>query len=391
MDGTAGSGSTRQRQRAWLALLRAPLLGPTTFLRLRAAGVDPLEIVGRRGLPAGVGLTAALRACLASPDWPGVERDLAWLEGPGHHLVTLDDGRYPPLLREIPDPPLALFVRGEPAALLQPQIAIVGSRGPTAGGFRSARAFATELGAAGLAVTSGLALGIDAAAHEGALAAGAATVAVAGTGPDRVYPARHRALADLIAERGAVVSELPVGVAPLPANFPRRNRIVSGLCAGTLVVEASMKSGSLITARLAAEQGREVFAVPGSIHNPLARGCHHLIRQGAKLVETAGDVLVELGPLLGIPAGAVVSRPVTGRAAPSPDQERVLNAMGFDPVSPDELAQRSGLPPGEVAGTLLLLELGGWVSCAAGGRYCRLSGAAGHFSAAAPDAAGSPE
>ena len=390
MDGTSGSGSTHQRLRGWLALVRAPALGPATFLRLRDAGLDLVAIVGTRDLPVGTGLSAALRGYLVSPDWAGVESDLAWLDQAGHHLVTLDDDHYPPLLREITDPPLALFVCGDPAALTLPQLAIVGSRNPTEGGRRTARAFAGELAATGLAVTSGLALGIDAAAHEGALGADGVTVAVAGTGPDRVYPARHRALADRVAERGAVVSELPVGAAPLPAHFPRRNRIVSGLCAGTLVVEASLKSGSLITARLAAEQGREVFAIPGSIHNPLARGCHRLIRQGAKLVETAGDVLEELGPLLGIAVTA--AQPVTpgGRAAPAPEGRRVLEVMGFDPVSPDELAERSGLPAGEVAGTLLLLELGGWVSCTAGGRYCRLSGAADPSSAAAPDAAGSP-
>jgi DNA processing protein len=390
MDGTSGSGSTHDRLRGWLALVRAPALGPATFLRFRDAGLDLVAIVGTRDLPVGTGLSAALRGYLVSPDWAGVERDLAWLDQAGHHLVTLDDDRYPPLLREITDPPLALFVRGDPIALTLPQLAIVGSRNPTEGGRRTARALAGELAATGLAITSGLALGIDAAAHEGALRADGVTVAVAGTGPDRVYPARHHALADRVAERGAVVSELPVGVAPLPAHFPRRNRIVSGLSAGTLVVEASLKSGSLITARLAAEQGREVFAIPGSIHNPLARGCHRLIRQGAKLVETAGDVLEELGPLLGI--AVAEAQPVTlgGRAAPAPEGRRVLEVMGFDPVSPDELAERSGLPAGEVAGTLLLLELGGWVSCTAGGRYCRLSGAADPSSAAAPDAAGSP-
>jgi DNA processing protein len=377
MDGTHGSGSTPRELKGWLALLRAPALGPITFLRLRAGGIDLVGLVGTRDLPPGTGLGAALRGYLVEPDWAGVERDLAWLDAPGHHLLTLDDPRYPPLLRELADPPLGLFVRGDPAALAQPQLAIVGSRNPTEGGRRTARAFAAELGAAGLAITSGLATGIDAAAHEGALAADAVTLAVAGTGPDRVYPARHARLADRIAERGAVATELPVGTAPLPAHFPRRNRIVSGLSAGTLVVEASLKSGSLITARLAAEQGREVFAVPGSIHNPLARGCHGLIRQGAKLVEAAGDVLEELGPLLG--AGAARPRPADpgGRAPPGPAGRRLLDLMGFDPLSPDELADRSGLSAGEVSGTLLLLELGGWVSCAAGGRYCRLSGAAG--------------
>jgi DNA processing protein len=311
MDGIHGSGSTHQRLKGWLALLRAPALGPVTFLRLRDGGIDLVALVGTRDLPAGTGLGAALRGYLATPDWVGVDRDLEWLARPGNHLLTLDDDRYPDLLRQIPDPPLALFVRGDPATLASPQIAIVGSRNPTEGGRRTARGFAVELAAAGLAVTSGLAVGIDAAAHEGALAARGVTLAVAGTGPDRLYPARHAALAERVVERGALVSELPVGTAPLPGHFPRRNRIVSGLAAGTLVVEASLKSGSLITARLAAEQGREVFAIPGSIHNPLARGCHRLIRQGAKLVETVGDVLEELGPLLGTGASGT-QRATTG-------------------------------------------------------------------------------
>ena len=391
MDGDSGSGSTHRRLRAWLALTRAPALGPHTFFRLRAIGLDLIEHVGARPVPAGAALPPALRDYLAVPDWAGVERDLEWLDQEGHQLVTFDDPGYPPLLRGIADPPLALFVRGNAATLTLPQLAVVGSRNPSAGGRRTAHAFAAELSMASLAVTSGLAMGIDAAAHEGALAAGGVTLAVAGTGLDRVYPARHRALADTIVERGALVSELPIGVPPLPAHFPRRNRIVSGLCAGTLVVEASLRSGSLITARLAAEQGREVFAIPGSIHNPLARGCHRLIRQGAKLVETAGDVLEELGPLLGAsgvePQSAVAG--TTGRLDPT--QRRLLSMMGFDPISTDELVERSGRPAGEVAGALLLLELGGWVSCAAGGRYCRLGGPADPPSAAAPDASGSPE
>lgn len=392
MDGSEGPGAARPSPRDWLALMRAPALRPSTFLQLRAAGLDLAAQVGVGGLPPAAVVGAALSAYLRSPDWAGVERDLEWLARPGHHLVTLDDAAYPPLLRQIPDPPLGLFVRGDPAALALAQLAVVGSRSPTEGGRHTAQAFAAELAATGLAITSGLAQGIDAAAHEGALAAAGVTLAVAGTGPDRVYPARHAALAERVVEGGgALVTELPVGTAPVPANFPRRNRIVSGLSVGTLVVEASLKSGSLITARLAAEQGREVFAIPGSIHNPLARGCHRLIRQGAKLAESVGDVLEELGPLLGLPPARAPSEPGRDADAPPGAARRLLAAMGFDPVTPDELAARSGLSAGEVAGTLLLLELGGWVSCSAGGRYCRLSGAADPYSAVAPEAARSPQ
>ena len=390
MDGTRGSGATHHRLKAWLALARAPALSPAAFLQLRAAGIDLLEHVGARRLPAGLPVSSALRSQLLAPDWPGVERDLAWLDQDGNRLVSIEDPAYPPLLREIPDPPLVLYVRGDPGALCAPQLAIVGSRNPTEGGRRTAQAFAAGLAAAGLAVTSGLAAGIDGAAHEGALAGGGRTVAVAGTGVDRVYPARHRELAGRIAAAGALVSELPTGVPPLPAHFPRRNRIVSGLCVGTLVVEASLRSGSLITARLAAEQGREVFAIPGSIHSPLAHGCHRLIRQGATLVESAGDVLAELAPLLGVVATAHGTATGPDRR-PKPSQQRLLDLMGFDPVSPDELVERSGLGAGDVMAGLLLLELGGWVSCAAGGRYCRLSGPADPPSAAAPCANGSPE
>ena len=207
----------------------------------------------------------------------------------------MDDAAYPGLLREIPDPPPLLYVRGDPAALVRPQIAITGSRNPTAGGRRNAEEFANALSRAGLTVTAGLALGIDASAHHAAIQAGGCTIGVMGTGIDRVYPSQHRELAHNIARQGAIVSELPLGSAPRRENFPRRNRIISGMSVGVLVVEAGIHSGSLITARLGAEQGREVFAIPGSIHSPLARGCHALIRQGAKLVENTSDVLEEIG------------------------------------------------------------------------------------------------
>jgi DNA processing protein len=343
-----------------------------------ADGHEPSSLLEGRGRLPGIDLPPRLRAYLANPDWAGVERDLAWTEQPHNHAITLADAAYPALLREIAGPPLLLFVRGNPAVLSLPQLAIVGSRNPTEGGRRTTRELAAHLASAGIVITSGMALGVDAAAHEGTLEAGGLTIAVTGTGLDRVYPARHRELAHRIAETGALVSELPPGTPPTPTNFPRRNRIVSGLALGTLVTEASLKSGSLITARLAIEQGREVFAIPGSIHSPLARGCHALIRQGAKLVETAQDIVDELPALLGHLAGgggeerAGAPRPDESAALPE-DHRRLLDLMGFDPVSPDELASRSGWSIAEVSSTLLLLELQGWVSSQSGGRYCRLS------------------
>ncbi len=229
------------------------------------------------------------------PDLTGVMRDLEWLAGPARSLLTVDDPRYPVQLAAVPGMPAALFVQGDPAVLARPQVAIVGSRAATAAGCETAFGFAARLAAHGFAITSGLATGIDAAAHRGALAAGGVTIAVCGTGLDRVYPTGHDRLAEEIAAAGALVSEFPTGTPPAPHNFPRRNRLMSGLARGVLVVEAAARSGSLITARLAGEQGREVMAVPGSIHNPLARGCHRLIKDGAALVETVDDVLSALG------------------------------------------------------------------------------------------------
>lgn len=228
-------------------------------------------------------------------DWQGVEKDLRWLASPGCHMVHKTSRNYPPLLKEIHAAPFILFVQGNLARLADPQIAIVGSRNPTPVGCEIAAKFAYYFSNMGLTVTSGLALGIDGAAHKGALLGVASTIAVLGHGLDCIYPASHQELAgDILKANGALVSEFPIGVSPLPSHFPRRNRIISGLTMGTLVVEAALKSGSLITAKLALEQGREVFAIPGSIHNPLAKGCHALIREGAKLVETTQDVLEEL-------------------------------------------------------------------------------------------------
>jgi DNA processing protein len=358
----------------WLALLHTPGLGSRGINRLLGfCGGDPRPLFGAQH-PAHNGLRPESVAWLRAPDWDRVERDLRWLEGDDRTLLTLRDARYPALLKEIEDPPPLLFVQGDPTILAMAQLAIVGSRNPTPSGQQTAMDFARFLARAGLVISSGLAAGIDGAAHLGALQTTTPTLAVTGTGLDRVYPARHRDLAHRIAEQGALVSELPPGTPPLPANFPRRNRIISGLSIGTLVVEAAQKSGSLITARLATEQGREVFAIPGSIHNPLARGCHALIRQGAKLVETAEDILEELGPLLGSLVAA--SPPPADPLEPEPrkwDQEyqQLMAALDFDPAPVDLLIQRSGLTADAVSSMLLLLELEGFVSAAPGGRYSR--------------------
>jgi DNA processing protein len=306
-----------------------------------------------------------------------VEAALRWLERPGHHFVPLDAAAYPPLLAQLTDAPVGLFVRGDPAALSLPQLAIVGSRNPTTGGRDHAASFAAHLAGCGLAITSGLAIGIDAAAHRGALDADGITVAVCGTGLDIDYPPAHSALAAAIAARGALVSEFPLGTPPLQMNFPRRNRIISGLSLGTLVVEAAVRSGSLITARLAADQGREVFAIPGSIHNPLTRGCHQLIRQGAKLVETADDIFAELPALAGALApalqAAVPARQNSATAGPVLDKayEILLDALGFEPASVDVLVERTGFAADEVASMLLILELDGKLESRPGGGYVR--------------------
>jgi DNA processing protein len=309
---------------------------------------------------------------LRRPDWRGVEQDLVWLKQKGNHLLPLDDPRYPLLLRQIPYPPPLLFVHGDPDCLRLPQLAIVGTRNPTPLGRETAQRFAAHLAESGLVITSGLALGIDAAAHQGALTGGR-TIAVMGTSLDRVYPAKHRDLAHAIAERGALVSELPIGTPPVAENFPRRNRLISGLALGVLVVEAAAQSGSLITARLANEQGREVFAIPGSIHNPLAKGCHALIRQGAKLVETAADILEELGALAAasreIPSGPVVVAPA---AALDEEYRQLLAAMGDEPVGIDLLVDRCGLTAEALSSMLLILELEGYVAAIPGGLYSRM-------------------
>ena len=356
----------------WLALYRTAAIGTAGLRRLRLAFADPAAAL--HASPAqlqALGLAPAAVAALRQPDWAGAEADLRWLETDRHHLIGLGDPGYPALLAEIPDPPPLLFVHGDPTVLSLPQLALVGSRNPTPTGTRAAHDFAAHLAGAGLIITSGLALGVDGAAHQGALDAGGITLAVMGTGPDRIYPARHRDLAHAIVERGALVTEFPLGTPPLPDHFPRRNRLISGLSLGTLVVEAALRSGSLITARFALEQGREVFAIPGSIHNPLARGCHALIRQGAKLVEDAHDITEELGALCGacVAGDPRETPPESGELAE--DYRQLLDCMGYDPVSVDELASRCGLTAKALSSMLLLLELQDYVTSSAGGRYVR--------------------
>ncbi|CAG2132422.1 hypothetical protein LMG31506_01025 [Cupriavidus yeoncheonensis] len=343
---------------AWLRLASAPGIGPVTVRLLLAAfglpqqvftqSVEALSSVVPRKLAAAV--LAAPGATLNQ----ALAKTLAWLEQPGNHLLTLVDPRYPVRLLDLTDPPPLLYIKGDPAALARPALAIVGARAATAQGKADAEAFGRSFSLAGQTVVSGLALGVDAAAHEGGLAGEGGTVAVIGTGADRVYPARHLKLAHRIAEHGAIVSEFPLGMQGFKDNFPRRNRLIAALARGVLVVEAAARSGSLITARLAADLGREVFAIPGSIHAPLSRGCHFLIRQGAKLVESPEDVMEEFG--LSVQLEKVTnSVPMRSKVTDDP----LLAVLTHEPLTLDTLCERSGLAPEMLATRLLELELEG--------------------------------
>ncbi|RZU00590.1 DNA-processing protein DprA [Rivibacter subsaxonicus] len=368
----------RNELAAWLRLIETPDIGLATARQLLAAFGSPEAVFDAPpALWARTVGESAARALAKPPDQLGelVERTWDWLHADAptapRHLLALGDAGYPKLLLETADPPLMLYAVGRVELLAAPAVAIVGSRNPTPQGTLDAREFGTALSSAGLCVISGLALGIDGAAHEGALDAGAATggggtIAVMGTGVDRIYPKRHHALARRIASEGLLLSECALGAMPLAHHFPRRNRLIAGLSLGTLVVEAALQSGSLITARLAAEIGREVFAIPGSIHSPLSRGCHALIRQGAKLVETAQDVLDELRwqPGTVAPAGQTPSL-----AAPD---DPLLAALGHDPLTLDALAGRTGIAPAELSARLLELELAGVVARLPGQRFQRL-------------------
>ena len=350
----------------WLRLTLIPGLGGETQRKLLAAfGLpDAAFKASRSALVAVIGEKRA-DLLLNTDNRAALAQALAWCEKAENRLLCLADADYPQSLLQVADPPTVLYVRGRVDLLNRPALAIVGSRNPTPQGAANAERFAAALAAAGLTITSGLALGIDAAAHRGALPSAGSTVAFIGTGIDRVYPARNQQLALAIAEGGTLVSEFPLGTPPAAANFPRRNRLISGFSRGVLVVEATTDSGSLITARPAAEQGREVFAIPGSIHSPQPRGCHKLIKQGAKLVETVQDVLDEIGW-----TGSPAMSPDGVRAPASADA--LLQAMGFEPCTLDDLASRSGLTADVVSVMLLHLELDGRVATLPGGHYQQL-------------------
>jgi DNA processing protein len=355
----------------WLAALHLPNIGPRTILNWLQVFPDIQSIFTASSAEyTEKGIPIRHQHNLQNINWGLIENELKWSEQNHHHLISLDDAYYPPLLKEIHDPPLVLFVKGNKAILSEPQLAMVGSRYATTTGIKHATQFSSALAEEGWVITSGLAKGIDAASHRGALSVEGFTIAVSGTGLNYIYPPAHQSLADsIIQQQGAMISEFPLATRPQPIYFPRRNRIISGLSLGVLVIEAALKSGSLITARLALEQGREVFAVPGPIYHPLARGCHHLIRQGAKLVETMTDIVEELGRLSSntkkIPA-------ITRKSIPLSVQElQLLEQIDYEITSLDVILLRARLTAAEVSSMLLQLELSGYVQSVPGG-YTRI-------------------
>jgi DNA processing protein len=394
----------------WLALLRAPGVGPVNFIRLIKYFGNPQTVFeAGRGEWQSLNMKEALQKYLQNPNWHAIEKDLEWLAQPNNHLLTFEHPDYPPILAEIDNFPPLLFVHGDCALLSSQQLAIVGTRHPSQEGERTAREFAEYLSLQGFTITSGMAYGIDAASHWGALAGSGKTLAVAGTGLDRVYPAKHRDLAHKIAETGALISELPIGTPIHRSQFPIRSRIVSGLSLGTLVVEAPERSGALYTARHAANQGREVFAIPGSIYNPNTKGCHQLIKEGAKLVESAPDILEELLPIIRnflVPITKPLLQPIVSPNSTTTDKtdsltdktdsftipvskntddskanhdlsdldedyQDLLNYLDAGPTSIDNLVEQSGLTASNISSMLLILELRGLVVTQSGGFYLR--------------------
>ena len=384
MDAETKNTPTNQNSlENWLSLRLTPGVGNATFHALldTFGTVDAIYNASHKQLSA-LAIKSAIKTdvfdALSKQTKPDISADINWLAEDNHHIITLFDETYPARLKELPDAPPILYVRGDIDYLMQPQLAMVGSRNPTAAGRNTAREFARHLSNAGITITSGLASGIDGASHEGALQGLAGTVAVVAHGLDIIYPAEHQKLAQQITEHGAVISEMPIGTQPQRGLFPRRNRLISALTLGTLVVEAAQKSGSLITARYAIEQNREVFAIPGSIHNPMAKGCHQLIRQGAKLVETASDILEELC----IPCQQTTSYPKKPEKniqenrkdthqALDPDHQKLLKCLAYEPASIDELVLHSHFTAAEIASMLLIMELEGIIVCQ-NGRYTNI-------------------
>ncbi len=372
------------KQRDWLVILNAPSVGGASLIRVIEAlgGASAVASANTRELTRH-GLSIEAATAITKPDETRLESHLKWLSHPNHHLLCWDDDAYPALLRRINGPPAALFIDGDPGCLWQPQIAIIGSRNPTVGGLDHARDFASTLARQGMTITSGLASGIDSAAHVAAMNAGALTIAVNGTGLDRVYPASSEAVAERIRSQGAMISELPLGSPPRRQHFPSRNRIISGLSLAVLVIEAGLNSGTLITARKAAEQSREVFALPGSLHNPMAKGCHRLIREGARLVETTADIMQELGPVaaeLQMEIRQRLEQPDTDEEKPAHCQQDLLGdsdyssvwkVLAYDPKPLDAIIQQSGLSAREISSMLLMMELKGMVKRQSDGRYVR--------------------
>lgn len=385
-------GEVVSQQRDWLVLIHAPSFGGAKLINaIESFGsASAVATASARELRK-YGLKEATIAGITHPDHTVIENAQRWLSHQRHHLLCWDNDDYPVLLRRISGPPAALFVDGDPGCLWQPQIAVIGSRNPTTGGLDHARDFATTLAHMGMTITSGLASGIDTAAHRAALAAGAQTIAVNGTGLDIIYPASSREVGEQIPTQGAMVSELPLGSQALRQHFPARNRIISGLSLAVLVIEAGLNSGTLITARKAAEQGRDVFALPGSLNNPMAKGCHRLIREGARLVETASDILQELGPVAAelkmeiqqrlafhdktIEAGesesATSPKPPSAGLLDDKDYSAIWEVLSFDPKPVDSVIEQSGLSAREVSSMLLMMELKGMVKKSVDGRFFR--------------------
>ena len=369
---------------SWLHLLNAPGLGFARISGLLAHYVDVNEVIKQKTFPAEFKVPQQALNYLIKASNDDIRLELDWLEKSGNDVLTLDDPLYPPQLKQISDPPLLLFVKGNVHTLLLPQLAVVGSRHASQAGLNNAHAFCYALAKQGLVITSGLAAGVDAQAHQGAIDAKGQTIAVMGTGINTIYPKQNQALAKTIANQGAVISEFPFNTPPNAHNFPQRNRVIAGLALGTLVIEAAQKSGTLITARLSMENNRPVMAIPGSIHNPLAKGCHQLIKQGAQLVESAQDILHEVGPSIGmltdqlqatikdIDKQALENQTEAPNIELSDSQQHIYNHLDFNPIAFDDIVSLTDLSSGDVASALLIMELSGLVEKLPGAKYQKI-------------------